>query len=127
VNKQKLLASGLLITVFAAGVLIGSAGRALAERGEPEEESTRRSYVGWLETEMTLNEQQETAIAVILDQYNDDMHNLWSYVRPRSDEIRQNARMSIADIMDEDQKVIYFEMNARLDSARAERRRRNDE
>lgn len=125
-NKQKLLASGLLITVFVAGVLIGSAGRALAARGEPENDRTKQSYVGWLETEMTLNEQQQTGIAVILDQYNDDMHNLWSYVRPRSDEIRQNARRAIAEIMDEDQRVVYGQMNARLDSARAERRRRND-
>jgi len=75
---------------------------------------------------MTLNEQQETAIAVILDQYNDDMHNLWTYVRPRSDEIRQSARRAIAEIMDEDQRVVYSQMNARLDSTRAERRRRDD-
>ena len=125
-NKQKLLATGLLSTVFVAGVLIGSAGRALAERGEGEEKQTSQTYVGWLETELTLNQQQETAIAVILDQYNDDMHDLWSYVRPRSDELRQNARRAIAEILDEDQRVVYSDMNARLDSARAERRRKND-
>lgn len=125
-NKQKLLASGLLSAVFVAGVLIGSAGRALAARGEPEENSAEPTYVGWLETEMTLNEQQKTAIAVILDQYNEDMRTLWTYVRPRSDELRQNARRAIAEIMDEEQQVIYNQMNARLDSTRAERRRKND-
>lgn len=125
-NKQKLLASGLLSTVFVAGVLIGSAGRALAARGETETEGTEQTYVQWLENEMTLNQQQETAIAVILDQYNEDMRNLWRYVRPRSEEIRQNARRAIAEIMDEDQRVTYAQMNARLDSTRAERRRKND-
>ena len=126
-NKQKLLASGLLISVFVAGVLIGSAGRALAARGESDDRKERKTYVEWLETEMTLNEQQESAIAVILDQYNDDMNNLWSYVRPRSDEIRQNARRAIAEIMDDEQQAIYAGMNARLDSARAHRRSKNDE
>ena len=123
-NNSKFLATGLLVSVFAAGVVVGNAGRLLAVRSTEGSTATHRpSYVEWLEEQMTLNTQQETAIAVILDQYNDDMHDLWSYARPRSDELRQSTRAAIADIMSEDQRVSYEQMNQELDSLRAERRK----
>jgi hypothetical protein len=128
VSKPKILASGLLIAVFVSGVIVGGAGRVLAD---PSDESQRRGrsqgYLEWLGTEMDLNARQETAIAVILDQYNEDMHELWSSVRPRSQEIRQGARAFISEILDEEQREAYSRLNARLDSIRAEKRQERDE
>lgn len=127
-SNPKLLASGLLAAVFAVGVLVGSAGRLLADRsdgGSSNRNDQPRSYIEWLEEDMTLNTQQESAIAVILEQYNNDMHDLWSYARPRSAEIRSAARAAIADIMSDDQQIVYEQKNQELDSQRAERRNKN--
>jgi hypothetical protein len=128
-SKPKVVASGLLVAVFAMGVVVGNTGRLLADRGEEKSDQPEppRSYVQWLEEDMILNTQQETAISVILEQYNNDMHDLWSYVRPRSSELRSGARSAIANILSEEQQIAYEQKNQELDSLRAEKRRTHDQ
>jgi len=126
-NRSKFLAGGLLAAVFGSGIIVGNATRAFAERHRDDNRGGREQFIEWLETEMTLNPQQESAILVVLDQYNDDMHALWHQVQPQSEELVRNARAAISDILHEDQRAIYDRMNARKDSLRAERRRKYDQ
>lgn len=126
-SKPKVAATGLLVAVFVMGVVVGNTGRLLADRpANDNDEREDKSYVEWLEEDMELNTQQETAITVILEQYNDDMHELWSNVRPKSAELRRNARAAIAEIMSDEQRAIYERKNEELDSLRAERRNRDE-
>lgn len=117
-------ATGLLIAVFASGIIVGSAASALADRSdESGGRRNRLSFIEWLETEMQLTDDQESEIRGVLRQYDADMERLWEEVRPRSNEIRVRARAAIADALTEDQRQVYADMNARTDSIRAARRR----
>ena len=127
-NRPKVLATGFLIAVFVAGVAVGGAGSAWAVRNtDPDEKTKRPSYVERLETNLGLTEAQHIGVEEALERYNDTLHEYWKQTRLQKDSIGRITRSEITDLLDEAQRESYAEMNARIDSVRAERRRQHDE
>jgi hypothetical protein len=130
-NRSKLLAVALLAAVFVAGAVVGAA--AFAPRGpevsRPEQaaDSTRegrrgrsrdRSYIGWLNDELTLAPAQRDTIEQILDGYQGAMEEMWTEIRPRMDSLRARIRGQIMAVLDSTQQDRYRMLATRSDSAR---------
>jgi hypothetical protein len=127
-NRPKVLATGLLVAVFVAGIAVGGAGSAWAGRNaDPDADTTRPTYVERLETNLGLTEAQRIGVEEALEQYNDALHEFWKQTRTEKDSIGRITRGEITGLLDGEQQVSYAEMNARIDSVRAERRRQHDE
>ena len=127
-NRPKVLATGLLVAVFVAGAAVGGAGSAWAVRNnDPDEETKRPSYVQRLETNLGLTEPQRMGVEDALERYNETLHEYWKQTRLQKDSIGRITRSEITELLDEVQRDSYAEMNARIDSVRAERRRQHDE
>lgn len=127
-NRPKVLATGLLVAVFVAGIAVGGAGSAWADRNtDPDPDADRPTYVERLDTNLGLTEAQRIGVEAALEQYNDALHEFWKHTRIEKDSIGRNTRGEIAELLDGEQQDSYAEMNARIDSVRAERRRQHDE
>jgi len=125
-NRPKVLATGLLVAVFVAGIAVGGAGSAWADRN-PDPDAKRLTYVERLETNLGLTETQRIGVEEALDQYDHALHEYWKRTRTEKDSIGRIARGDIVELLDGEQRDTYAEMNARIDSVRAERRRQHDE
>jgi hypothetical protein len=136
-NRSKLLAAALLAAVFAAGAAVGAAvfapraDQAEARtphdggRGGPRERSRERSYIGWLEAELSLSPAQRDTVERILDGYQGAMREISAEVRPRVDSIRARIRAEIAGVLDPAQQERYRVLTARSDSSRRSERERD--
>ena len=127
-NRPKVLATGLLVAVFVAGIAVGGAGSAWAGRNtDPDPDTKRPTYVERLEANFGLTEAQRIGVEEALEQYNDALHELWKQTRIEKDSIGRITRAEITELLDREQQVSYAEMNARIDSVRTERRRQHNE
>ncbi len=128
-NKSKLWASILLITVFAAGAAIGGvaaaawegggqpADQARRDRGSREDRS-RGGYAERLEAILSLTEAQRAEVDSILVREQRAMRILWEQVNPKFDSLRHEVRTQITEILDEQQREKYRELIAHSDSRR---------
>ena len=136
-NRSKLLAAALLTAVFAAGVVVGAAvfstrtpgtemrDRREADRAERPERGRERSYIGWLDSELTLEPAQRDTIQRILDGYQGAMREISAEVRPRMDSIRVQIRHDILAVLDSARQERYRVLTARSDSSRRAERARD--
>lgn len=127
VNKPKLVATGFLVGAFVTGAIVGGAATAMADRNPDRDKRPRVSYLERLDREVELRPEQRATIDTIVEDYNERVHDLWAKVRPESDQIRAETRAAIAGVLDPEQQPAYDAMNARIDSVRAERKRKHDE
>lgn len=123
-NRSKLVASGLLLAVFVAGLIVGGTASALADRNETESRRPRRPYEEVLQEKLNLTAEQRESIEVILQQWRSGVHELWDERGRKLEEIRRGTRAEIVGALDERQVEVYREMISRDDSIRAERANR---
>jgi hypothetical protein len=129
INRSRLWATGLLLAAFGAGIAVGGAGRAaLADRDDgPRREGERRlSYPERLQRDLGLSDEQRTAVEGILARHQEETREIWAGARTRIDTMRTQIRMEIMNTLDDRQRTIFRNMNARHDSVRAARERRDD-
>ncbi|MCZ6856746.1 MAG: hypothetical protein O7F70_01980 [Gemmatimonadetes bacterium] len=125
-NKSKLAAGGLLIAVFAAGLIVGGTGSAaLEEREQREERPSRTPYIETLQERMGLSPDQRQQIEVVLEEFNANWRTMRQELREeerrRIQEIRVDARSKIIAPLDSSQADVYRQMLAHTDSVRAAR------
>lgn len=125
-NRSKVLATGLLVGVFASGAIVGGAATAFADRSPESNRRSRVSYIDRLDSEIQFRPEQREAVSEVLKQYNQRFHDLWAKVRPESDQIRAETRAEILAVLDPAQRPAYEAMNARIDSVRAEKQKKHD-
>lgn len=131
-NRSKLWATVLLITVFAAGATVGGAAFSTwgprdgaADRMERGDDRGRRpSYAERLETDLGLTAEQRETVDTILAQQQLDMQELWRQMRPQFDALRDTIRSKIMDVLTDEQKQTYNELIERS-RRRGERDREN--
>jgi Spy/CpxP family protein refolding chaperone len=131
-NRSKLWATVLLITVFAAGATVGGAAFSTwgprdgagdrMERGD--DRGRRPSYAERLETDLGLTSEQREMVDTILAQQQLDMQELWRQMRPQFDALRDTIRSKIMDVLTDEQKQTYNELVERS-RRRGERDREN--
>ncbi len=125
-NKSKLAAGGLLIAVFAAGLIVGGTGSAaLEEREQREERPSRTPYIETLQERLGLSSDQRQQIEVVLEEFNANWRTMRQELREeerrRIQEIRVDARSKIIAPLDSSQADVYRQMLAHTDSVRAAR------
>ncbi len=125
-NKSKWAAGGLLIAVFAAGLIVGGTGSAaLEEREQREERPSRTPYIETLQERMGLSPDQRQQIEVVLEEFNANWRTMRQELREeerrRIQEIRVDARSKIIAPLDSSQADVYRQMLAHTDSVRAAR------
>jgi hypothetical protein len=128
-NKSKLAAGGLLIAVFATGLIVGGTGSAaLEEREQREERPSRTPYIETLQERMGLSPDQRQQIEVVLEEFNANWRTMRQELREeerrRIQEIRVDARSKIIAPLDSSQADVYRQMLAHTDSVRAARANR---
>lgn len=116
----------IVLGVFALGCLTGasldSAYRLKARSAEGKQARGRRDKEEVFESikrDLNLSEQQATEIRAILDQTRNEYRGLRAEVRPRYDQVRQNARTRIRALLTPEQQQ-------RFDAKVAERDARRD-
>lgn len=122
-NKSKIWATAMLVGVFAAGLVAGSAVNALADFGA-REETGRRSYTDYLEEELGLSSAQREGVVAVLEARKAAIRQIWEVTQPRYDMIRQETRTEIMELLDASQQEVYQAMIAHSDSVRASRKGR---
>ena len=126
VSKPKFVATSLLIAVFVAGVAVGGAASAWADRNAEETTNDKPSYVDRLQSSLDLTQEQRAGVERALERYNDGLHVFWKDVQIQKDSIGRITRAEIMELLSEVQQAQYADINARIDSMRAERRRQHD-
>lgn len=124
-------ALALLVAVFLVGGVAGVAvdrtlfvdrevssdqGRRPGDRGD-----RRRSYLDWLAAELQLSEQQKTEVQAILERHREQVSEVWGEMRPKYEELQEQARAEIRSLLSEEQMAAY---DALLERQR-EREQRN--
>jgi hypothetical protein len=130
-NRSKWAAGGLLIAVFAAGLVVGGTGSAALEERDQREEEPRTPYIETLQERIGLSLDQREQIEIVLDEFNADWRTMRRELREeerqRTQQIRVDARSKIVASLDSSQADVYRQMLAHTDSvrqARASRRQR---
>jgi hypothetical protein len=115
-GKSKAWALALLVAVFLVG---GAAGAAVdrmlvsdrevasGQRGRSGDRDRRRSYLDWLAGELELSAAQRTEVQGILERHHEQVSGLWRDMRPRYEELQQQARAEIRGLLTEDQAAAY--------------------
>jgi protein CpxP len=130
-GKSRAWALALLVAVFLVGGAAGAAvdrtllvdrsvssdqGRRSGDRAD-----RRRSYLDWLAAELQLSEQQKTEVQAILEQHREHVSQVWGEMRPKYEELQEQARAEIRALLSEEQMAAY---DALLERQR-EREQRN--
>jgi len=128
-DRSKVMAAGLLVAVFAAGLIVGGVGSgAIEEREQTEEQLERTPYIETLTERLSLSPEQREEIQTVLHDFGSSWRGLSNDLqeeeRRRVHEIRVDARNRIIAALDSSQADVYREMLARTDSARAARAER---
>ncbi len=128
-DRSKVMAAGLLVAVFAAGLIVGGVGSgAIEEREQTEERRERTPYIETLTQRLSLSPEQREKIETVLHDFSSSWRGLSKDLqeeeRRRVHEIRVDARNRIIAALDSSQADVYREMLARTDSARAARAER---
>jgi Spy/CpxP family protein refolding chaperone len=127
-NRSKSLAVSLLAATFFLGVAVG--GVALAAWGDRSDDRERRprerqSYSEILERELSLTSAQRESVEVILARRQQVMTDMWAEIGPRFDSLRDQIRVEITQVLDEEQQAKYQDMITRSERYRGGRERGN--
>jgi hypothetical protein len=128
-NRSKLWASVLLLSVFAAGGAIGGVASAAWDWSRDSEDTTHRDrsnredrsrggYAERLEAILSLTPTQRAEVDSILARQQRAMRELWEEVNPKFDNLRHEVRVQITEILDEVQRERYSELVAESDRRR---------
>ncbi len=125
-NRSKLAAGGLLIAVFATGLIVGGTGSAaLEEREQREERPSRTPYIETLQERLGLSPDQRQQIEIVLEEFDANWHTMRQELRQEErrmiQEIRVDARSKIIAPLNSSQADVYRQMLAHTDSVRAAR------
>lgn len=131
-GKSRAWALALLIAVFLLGgaagaavdrMLVGDREVSSGQRGRSGgDRDRRRSYVDWLADELQLSEEQRTEVQGILERHREQVEEHWREMRPKYEELQQQARADIRAVLTEEQAAAY---DALLERQR-QRRERDD-
>jgi Spy/CpxP family protein refolding chaperone len=115
----------MVLGVFALGCLTGasldSVYRIRARNNERQERRggrDKKDVFEHMKRDLNLNEQQATEIRAILDQTRNDYRALRAEVRPRYDQVRQNARARIRALLTPEQQQRFDAKVAERDAKR---------
>lgn len=145
-NRSRLWAMTLLLSVFAAGIALGGpTWDALSKDGQDERgrrESTDQrdrarsgenghGYSDHLQEALSLTTGQRSAVDSILDESQSEMRDVWRGMRAQIDTLRQGVSVEIMQLLDEEQQTKYQGLitrsNRRGDRERAQGENRNHE
>lgn len=127
-NRSRAWAAGLLFAAFGAGVAIGAATVAWGQRDDDRDRNRepRLSFIERLDRDLDLRPEQRESIGAILERHNVTTNDIWRQARQRFDSMRVQVRREIMTVLDQRQQELFRAINARNDSLRSERERRND-
>jgi Spy/CpxP family protein refolding chaperone len=117
-ERSKMLAVGLLAGALVLGGALGAAG-AFWTGGDSCERGRRRgadAYIERLDHELGLSPEQRARVADVLERQRAEVSALWHEVRPRTDEIRANARREVAALLTPEQQARYAAHLERLET-----------
>ncbi|UCC48245.1 MAG: hypothetical protein JSV41_12365 [Gemmatimonadota bacterium] len=140
-GKSKAWALALLVGVLILGGGVGTAldrflfrqpaTAAIHERwrGEGERERDRREgYLEWLAAELQLTQDQEAQLEAIVERHREEMSAIWREMRPRFEQLRDQARAEVRALLTEEQLAAYERLLEReAERRRPGRRRQTDE
>ena len=115
----------VLVVVFVLGSVTGAAltglyrSRASNDRSESRERAMNERFEN-MRRELSLTDQQTTAVRAILDETRNEYHTLRTELRPRFEEPRQKARTKIRALLTPDQQKKFDAMIAQHDAQRDE-------
>jgi uncharacterized membrane protein len=132
-GRSRVWAGALLGIAFLVGGVAGaSVDRLLLRPGATPEASARRSengdrdrrggYIDWLSAELQLSDQQRAAVEVIVERHQELLSDVWREMRPRYEELRQQARAEIKAVLSQEQLEAYEALLAREAERRQSRR-----
>jgi Spy/CpxP family protein refolding chaperone len=111
----------VLVVVFVLGCVTGVAltglyrSRASGDRPEARERAMNERFEK-MRSELSLTDQQTTAVRTILDETRNEYHALRTELRPRFDEPRQKARARIRALLTPEQQQKFDAMVAQQDA-----------
>ncbi|MGH9746384.1 MAG: hypothetical protein ACRD59_09800 [Candidatus Acidiferrales bacterium] len=114
-------AAFLVIVVFALGILLGGLGTHLwGERvwGHQSAPKTRDEVIGRLTHEVGLTADQQKQVTAIVDDTRAQWRALYSPLDAKKDEIRQQSRQKIRELLTPDQRMKLEDFFHRLDEQR---------
>ena len=115
----------LIIAVFALGIGLGAAGlsvwnsRVLAAR--PQAARTAASTTAMFTKDLNLNSDQQSQISTILNQMREQYAAIHAKADPEYDQVRQQARDRIRQILTADQRPQFEDLLGRMDEERRKR------
>ncbi len=116
-NRPTAWAMLLLVTTFAAGIVVGVGGRALWGRvaygGAPERSRGVEPLVAELTDELALTPVQRDSVHAILQRHFTRMAAVWDTVRPRFDALRAEMDSEVTAHLTPDQQAKYRDHMAR--------------
>jgi len=116
-NRPTAWATLLLVTTFAAGIVVGVGGRALWARvaygGAPERGRGVEPLVAELTDELALTPVQRDSVHAILQRHFTRMAAVWDTVRPRFDALRAAMDSEVAAHLTAEQQAKYRDHMAR--------------
>lgn len=131
-GKSRAWALALLVAVFLVGgaagaavdrMLVGDREVSSGQRGRSADRDRRRSYLDWLGAQLELSEEQKTEVQAILEWHREQVSDLWRELRPRYEELQEQARAEIRGLLTEEQVAAY---DALLERQRQRDRRDDD-
>jgi Spy/CpxP family protein refolding chaperone len=120
-NKRSWQAALLVLAVFVLGVLLGGFGSHLwGERvwGHPGPLSHRDQIIANLTNSLDLTADQQKQVTAIVDQTQSQIRALYAPLDPERDQIRQQSRQQIRQILTAEQKPKFDQFLQRLDEQR---------
>ncbi|MGD2152252.1 MAG: hypothetical protein PVG79_03230 [Gemmatimonadales bacterium] len=115
-GKSRAWALALLVAVFLVGgaagaavdrILVGDRAVESSQRDRSGDRGRRRSYVDWLAGELELSEEQKAEVQAILERHRGQVEDLWRQMRPRYEELQEQARAEIRGLLTEEQTAAY--------------------
>jgi len=129
INSVSRKAMGLLILVFVLGVAIGAAGitifntRVYGDLRKPPQQqaSTTTRTVARINQDLNLSADQQKQLAQILDSMQAGYNNIRQQMTPQFEQVRQQGREQIRQILTGDQRPKFEEYLQKVDEERRKR------
>ncbi|HSG81654.1 MAG TPA: hypothetical protein VLC48_05355 [Gemmatimonadota bacterium] len=132
-GKSRVWASALLGIAFLVGGVAGaSVDRLLVrpnatadarERRSADDERDRRGgYIDWLAAELQLSDEQRVEVEAIVQRHQELLSDVWREMRPRYEELREQARADIKAVLTQEQLEAYEALLAEEAERRQSRR-----
>ncbi|NIR44550.1 MAG: hypothetical protein GWN99_09675 [Gemmatimonadetes bacterium] len=131
-GKSKIWAAALLGVALVLGGVSGAAlDRALLrdsasaesrDRDRDRDRDRRGRYLDWLAAELDLTEDQRSQVESIIERHREQVSALWRETRPRFEELKQQLRSEIRDLLTEEQLEAYEALLRKSDERRHDKK-----